>query len=56
MIPLIYPLIVGLLPILSSVFAYIPAIPTNDTNLAIQDGLNVTDISRVVLQWYSVVG
>ncbi|KAH9032202.1 hypothetical protein EDB84DRAFT_1588483 [Lactarius hengduanensis] len=31
-------------------------VPTNDTNAAIADGLNVTDISRVYLQWYNVVG
>ena len=56
MIPLLHPVILGLLAALSSVFAYIPAIPTNDTDLAIADGLNVTDLSRVFLQWYSVVG
>ncbi|KAI9457899.1 hypothetical protein F5148DRAFT_1221821 [Russula earlei] len=45
-----------LLPFLISVSAYIPAAPTNDTTLAIQKGLNVTDVSRVLLQWYSLVG
>jgi hypothetical protein len=49
-------LLIGLLVVLLPVFAYIPAIPTNDTNAAIQGGLNVTDISRVCLQWYSAVG
>jgi hypothetical protein len=49
-------LLIGVLVVLLPVFAYIPAIPTNDTNLAIQGGLNVTDISRVFLQWYSAVG
>lgn len=32
--------------------AYIPASPTNDTATAVQDGLNVTDISKLNLQWY----
>jgi hypothetical protein len=32
--------------------AYIPAVPTNDTNEAIQFGLNVTDTSHLYLQWY----
>ncbi|KAH8996429.1 hypothetical protein EDB86DRAFT_3064367 [Lactarius hatsudake] len=31
-------------------------VPTNDTNAAIADGLNVTDVSRVYLQWYNIVG
>ncbi|KAI0246430.1 hypothetical protein BJV78DRAFT_1135186 [Lactifluus subvellereus] len=44
---------IGLLAVLFPVRAYIPAIPTNDTNVAIADGLNVTDISRVYLQWYN---
>ena len=47
---------IGLLVLLLPVQAYIPAIPTNDTSAAIADGLNVTDISRVYLQWYNVVG
>ncbi len=47
---------IGLLVLLLPVQAYIPAIPTNDTSVAIADGLNVTDISRVYLQWYNVVG
>ena len=45
-------LLVLLLPV--SVQAYIPAVPTNDTSVAIAGGLNVTDISRIYLQWYSV--
>jgi hypothetical protein len=55
MTPLLHHLLIALL-LLLPVSAYIPAVPTNDTDLAIHDGLNVTDISRVVLQWYSVAG
>jgi hypothetical protein len=46
----------SLLAVLLPVRAYIPAIPTNDTNAAVADGLNLTDISRVYLQWYNVIG
>ena len=46
-------LLVQFLPV--PVQAYIPAVPTNDTSVAIADGLNVSDISRVYLQWYNVV-
>jgi hypothetical protein len=56
MIPLLHPLLIGLLAILLPVSAYIPAVATNDTSLAIHSGLNVTDISKVILQWYSAVG
>ena len=56
MIPLLHPVLVSLLAILVSVSAYIPAVPTNDTTLAIQGGLNVTDVSKVYLQWYSTIG
>jgi hypothetical protein len=56
MTPLLHHILIGLLSLLLSVSAYIPAVPTNDTGLAIQGGLNVTDISRVILQWYSVAG
>jgi hypothetical protein len=35
------------------VYAYIPASPTNNTNDAIQQGLNVSDVSKLQLQWYS---
>ena len=31
--------------------AYIPAIPTNNTQDAIQNGLNVTDVSTLNLLW-----
>jgi hypothetical protein len=34
------------------VHAYIPAFPTNDTQDAIQNGLNVTDVSTLSLLWY----
>ena len=47
---------IGLLAALFPVRAYIPAIPTNDTNAAIADGLNMTDTSRVWLQWFNVIG
>lgn len=56
MIPLLHTVFIGVLAVFLPVSAYIPATPTNDTNLAIQDGLNVTDQSRLFLQWYSVVG
>jgi hypothetical protein len=56
MIPFLHPVLIGLLAVLFPVSAYIPAIPTNDTGRAIQSGLNVTDASQVILQWYSVVG
>ncbi|KAI0268528.1 hypothetical protein BGY98DRAFT_335318 [Russula aff. rugulosa BPL654] len=56
MTSLLHHLLIGLLSLLLPVSAYIPALPTNDTNLAIQDGLNITDVSRVTLQWYSVAG
>jgi len=49
-------LAIGLFALLLPAHAYIPVHPTNDTQIAIQDGLNVTDISRVYLQWYNVVG
>jgi len=32
--------------------AYIPATPTNDTEGAIQNGFNVTDVSTLSLLWY----
>jgi hypothetical protein len=32
---------------------YIPAVPTNDTQQAITAGLNVTDISKLNLHWFS---
>ena len=32
---------------------YIPAVPTNDTQKAITAGLNVTDISKLNLHWFS---
>ncbi|KAH9993599.1 hypothetical protein BJV77DRAFT_997735 [Russula vinacea] len=56
MIPLLHPILIGLLALFLPVSAYIPAVPTNDTGLAIQDGLNTSDVSRVILQWGSVVG
>lgn len=43
----------ALLLISSGVTAYIPASPTNDTNRAIANGLNVTDVSRLSLEWFS---
>jgi hypothetical protein len=35
---------IGLFVLLLPVHAYIPAVPTNNTNAAIADGLNVTDV------------
>ena len=52
----LHQILIALLFLLLPVSAYIPAVPTNDTGLAIQGGLNVTDVSRVILQWYSVAG
>jgi hypothetical protein len=43
----------SLFPFLLAVHAYIPASPTNNTNAAIQQGLNVSDVSKLQLQWYS---
>ena len=54
-LPLLQTTAVAIGLLLLPVQAYIPAVPTNDTNVAIADGLNVTDISRVYLQWYNVV-
>ena len=34
--------------------AYIPAIPTNDTAVAIANGTNVTETSQLVIEWYSL--
>lgn len=36
----------------ATVQAYIPATPTNDTQDAIQNGLNVTDVSTLNMLWY----
>ncbi|KAI0315222.1 hypothetical protein OF83DRAFT_1062507 [Amylostereum chailletii] len=41
-----------LLLLISQVQAYIPAVATNDTNVAIAHGLNVTDTSKLYLQWF----
>jgi hypothetical protein len=35
------------------VHAYIPASPTNNTDAAIQQGLNMSDASKLQLRWYS---
>ncbi|KAI0266996.1 hypothetical protein BC834DRAFT_842719 [Gloeopeniophorella convolvens] len=56
MTPLLPSLAIAALALFTPAFAYIPAIPTNDTSTAIADGLNVTDTSRVYLQWYNIVG
>lgn len=44
-----------LLPLLlaAQAAAYIPASPTNSTQDAIAGGLNMTDISKLRLRWYS---
>ncbi|EAU91210.2 RING-7 protein [Coprinopsis cinerea okayama7 len=36
-----------------SVLAYIPALPTNSTDEAIEAGLNVTELSKLRMQWNS---
>ena len=43
----------ALLSTFGQVHAYIPASPTNDTGVAIQNGLNISDVSKLHLQWYS---
>ncbi|KAF8268188.1 hypothetical protein EI94DRAFT_1829676 [Lactarius quietus] len=57
MVPLLHTtaVVISLLILLLPAQAYIPAVPTNDTTLAIADGLNVSDISRIYFQWYNVV-
>jgi hypothetical protein len=45
--------ILFLLIAVTSVFAYVPAQPTNSSAVAIAGGLNVTDISKLYLKWYS---
>ncbi|KAI0044977.1 hypothetical protein FA95DRAFT_1522078 [Auriscalpium vulgare] len=45
-------LVVAGLTAILGVRAYIPALATNDTTVAIADGLNVTDTSKLYLQWY----
>lgn len=45
-------LLLYILRLSAAVRAYIPAIPTNDTQTAIQSGLNVTDVSTLNLLWY----
>jgi hypothetical protein len=49
--PLMIPVLLLLLAALTT--AYIPASPTNSTQDAIAGGLNITDISKLRLQWYS---
>ncbi|RDB25079.1 hypothetical protein Hypma_007906 [Hypsizygus marmoreus] len=43
----------ALLLIFTSVLAYVPALPTNSSQEAIAGGLNVTDISKLHLRWFS---
>ena len=47
------PLLFLLVPLLLHVHAYIPALPTNSSQEAIAGGLNVTDISKLDMFWYS---
>lgn len=50
MLASILPLILLLTPV---VLAYVPALPTNDTNYGgIAGGPNVTDVSDLDLQWF----
>lgn len=46
------PSILLLLLHLTGALAYIPAVPTNNTQDAINGGLNVTDVSRLYVQWF----
>ncbi|KAF5386110.1 hypothetical protein D9615_002250 [Tricholomella constricta] len=46
-------LVVVLLFVFLHVLAYIPALPTNSSDVAIAGGLNITDISQLHLRWYS---
>ncbi|KAF5355038.1 hypothetical protein D9756_005300 [Leucocoprinus leucothites] len=48
MIPLLF-----LILLAAHASAYVPASPTNSTRAAIAGGLNMTDISKLRLQWYS---
>ena len=43
----------GLFVLLLPVRAYIPAIPTNDTAVAIANKLNTTETSRLNIEWGS---
>ncbi|KAG6865367.1 hypothetical protein C0991_003144 [Blastosporella zonata] len=45
-------ILLGLLFGFIQVLAYVPALPTNSTQEAIDGGLNVTDISKLYLRWY----
>ncbi|KAF9012349.1 hypothetical protein BDQ17DRAFT_1537219 [Cyathus striatus] len=51
--PLMSLLFLSLLLLISFVYAYIPAQPTNSTTVAIQGGLNITDVSKLHVQWFS---
>ncbi|KAG7449504.1 uncharacterized protein BT62DRAFT_962840 [Guyanagaster necrorhizus] len=46
-------LISTLITLAPGVYSYIPASPTNSTQDAIAGGLNITDVSKLHLQWYS---
>jgi hypothetical protein len=41
-----------LIALVLPVLAYIPASPTNSTQDAIAGGLNITDVSKIHMQWY----
>ena len=43
-----------LFSLLLPVQAYIPAIPTNDTAVVMSSGMNVTETSQLVIEWYSL--
>ena len=43
----------GLLSLLLPDQAYVPAVPTNDTVVTFTNGTNVTETSRLVIEWYS---
>ena len=44
--------ILSIVALLCKTLAYIPALPTNSTDASIQGGPNVTDVSKIYLQWY----
>ncbi|SJK97688.1 uncharacterized protein ARMOST_00941 [Armillaria ostoyae] len=49
----LWTLISALIVLSPGVYSYVPASPTNSTQDAIAGGLNITDVSKLHLQWYS---
>jgi hypothetical protein len=46
------PFLLNFLLAIVGVVAYVPAQPTNSSQVAIAGGLNMTDISKLRLHWY----